>query len=208
MAETIIVAGIGPGDPDYVIPRATAAIRAADVVVGGKRALATFATERQLQIPVTGKLQELAKAMRAVPETSRIVVLVSGDPGYYSLLPWVKRTFPEAEVEVIPGLSSMQVAFARLAEVWQDAALLSFHGRVPEPAELVYAPGRKLGFLTDAEHNPGFICRELMAHGWPAETRVDMLEKISYAEERRRSGTLAECADETGFSHSIVVVRG
>ncbi len=207
MVGKLIVAGIGPGSPDYIIPAVTKAIQAADVLVGGRRALETLAPTHRRKLYITGKLDILAAELAEVEEGAKVVVLVSGDPGYYSLLPWLKKNFPMADIEVIPGLSSVQVAFTRLNEVWQDADLLSFHGRIPTEEDLVYAPGRKISFLTDTEHNPGYICRELLQRGWPKDTKVSMLERISYEDERQRDGTLADCADEKGFTHSVMVVR-
>ena len=61
---------------------------------------------------------------------------VSGDTGYYSLLPYLKEIFTNP-IEVVPGISSMTFAFARLNEVWHDADLMSFHGRQPAPEKLV-----------------------------------------------------------------------
>lgn len=207
MVGKLIVVGIGPGSSDYIIPAATRAIQTADVLVGGRRALESLAPTHPRKIYITGKLDVLETELSGIEETAKVVVLVSGDPGYYSLLPWLKKTFPIAKIEVIPGLSSVQVAFARIGEVWQDANLLSFHGRTPTEADLVYAKGKKLSFLTDMEHNPGYICRELLHRGWPKDTKVSILERISYDDERKREGTLEDCADERGFAHSVMVVR-
>lgn len=208
MVAAITVAGIGPGSPDYMIPAARDAIDAADVVIGGRRALDTLVTGAQRRLVITADLQALETAIREVPSQEKITVLVSGDPGYYSLLQWLRRTFPEEPIRVIPGLSSIQVAFSRIAESWYDATLLSFHGRVPEEAELVYRERRKLAFLTDAQHNPAYIARALMAHGWPPQSRAVAIERISYDDERSMDVTLAECADSEGFFHSVLVVIG
>ncbi len=202
----LTVVGIGPGNPDYLIPLGRRTIENADVLIGGSRALREFAMEGQKTIAITGNLSELESGIRAIPEGSDVVVMVSGDPGYYSLLSWLKKTFPAWEIKVVPGLSSIQVAFSRLAEVWQDAQLLSFHGRIPADIELEYKPGRKLAFLTDAEHNPGYICSLLLEKGWPENTNAYALERISYDDEKKVEGTLRECAELEGFSHSVLVV--
>ena len=68
-----------------------------------------------------------------------VVVMVSGDPGYYSLLDALRRGFPQEAIQVIPGISSFQLAFARLALPWHEAELLSFHGRVPAEGKLTYS---------------------------------------------------------------------
>lgn len=208
MVTKLVVVGIGPGSPEYMIPAAQKEIATADVVVGGRRALDTLASEWQQKIPITGKLGDLQTELERLSEHLRVAVLVSGDPGYYSLLGWLKRTFSNVAIEVIPGLSSVQVAFARLAEPWQDADWLSFHGRTPSDAELAYEPGRKVAFLTDRKQSGAFICRALMAAGWPEAARVAMLERISYADERKQEGTLGEGAEWPDFTEAVVVVQG
>ena len=206
MAHTLYVVGIGPGNPDYVVPRGLKLIREAKVLVGSERALEDFKQPGQRTYAVTGKLKELAAWIEEQLMTDDVVVTVSGDTGYYSLLPYLKRTFPDVPMDVTPGISSVVYAFARIGEVWQDATLLSFHGRKPPEAELRYAPGRKLSFLTDKEYNPAAIAVILQEHGWPSETTAVACERLSYDDERIVRGTLGSMAALEGFAHSVFIV--
>lgn len=207
MALNITVVGIGPGHPDYLIPLGEKAIQRAEILVGSVRALQDFGREGQEQIPITGSLSVLKDDIKALPDGTNIVVLVSGDPGYYSLLTWLKKHFSaDSRIRVIPGLSSMQVAFSRLGETWYDAELLSFHGRRPSDESLQYTDGKKLGFLTDKVQNPAYIAAELIEKGWPKDTFAAALERISYEDEQIVQGTLEEIQKLKGFSHSILVV--
>lgn len=208
MAHTLYVVGIGPGNPDYVVPRGLALIQSAKVLVGSERALLDFAQDDQITYPITGKLAALAEWIDTQLAISDVVVLVSGDTGYYSLLPYLKKKFPKSPIDVVPGISSMTFAFARIGEVWQDADLLSFHGRVPPESALAYEAGRKLGFLTDKEHNPAAIAQILLDHGWPAETTAYACERLSYADERIEQRTLQAMTELAGFYHSVVIVIG
>lgn len=65
---------------------------------------------------MTGKLSLLADWLEEALKKDDVVVMVSGDPGYYSLLPWLKKRFPEHPIEVIPGISSVQACFALVKE--------------------------------------------------------------------------------------------
>ena len=134
--------------------------------------------------------------------------MVSGDTGYYSLLPYLKKKFPTTRIDVVPGISSMTFAFARLNEVWHDADLMSFHGRQPAPERLVYEAGKKMGFLTDPEYNPAHIARILIDAGWPKETRAAALERLSYDDEKIVDSTLEVLTELEGFGHSVMVVLG
>lgn len=208
MANTLIVAGIGPGDKDYIIPKALKAIENARFLVGGRRALEDYASPNQETYPVTGKLSLLAEWLEKSLAMDDVVVMVSGDPGYYSLLPWLKKRFPESKIEVIPGVSSVQSAFAVLAEPWQGALWLSFHGRVPEEAQTVYEEGKKMAFLTDHENNPAFIAKYLIEKGWPESTKAAALEHISYENQNVQIGSLKDLTDLSGFGESVMVVMG
>lgn len=92
MEHRLIVAGIGPGSREYILPKALHAIESAKYLAGGRRALADFASAGQETYPVTGKLSELADWIRSALACSDVTVMVSGDPGFYSLLPWLKSS--------------------------------------------------------------------------------------------------------------------
>ena len=94
MDHTLIVAGIGPGGRDYILPKALEAIEKAHYLVGGRRALHDYAKEGQETYPVTGKLSLLSDWLTEKLALGDVVVMVSGDPGFYSLLPWLKKKFP------------------------------------------------------------------------------------------------------------------
>lgn len=208
MAHTLYIVGIGPGDPDYVVPKGKQLIHEAKVLAGSERSLEDFAEPGQVTFPVTGKLAELVEFVRSQLSEHNVVVMVSGDPGYYSLLPYLKKNFPDTPLEVIPGISSVTFAFARLGEPWQEAELLSFHGRVPSADTLYYEEGRRLAFLTDRQYNAAAIARILIEHGWPDSTKAAACERLSYADERIQRGLLGDIAELTGFAHAVLVVMG
>lgn len=208
MEHRLIVAGIGPGSREYILPKALHAIESAKYLAGGRRALADFASAGQETYPVTGKLSELADWIRSALACSDVTVMVSGDPGFYSLLPWLKKQFAHTEIEVIPGISSVQAAFCCIGEPWQGADWLSFHGRTPEEEKLAYRPGKKLAFLTDHGHDPAYIAGQLMERGWPEETRAAAAEHISYENQNIQTGTLKDMRELTGFGESVLVVMG
>ena len=208
MAHRLIVAGIGPGSREYILPRALSAIENAKFLVGGRRALSDFAKETQEIFPITGKLSDLADWISEKLPGGDVVVMVSGDPGFYSLLPWCKAKFPETKIEVIPGISSVQMLFCEAGESWQGGEWLSFHGREPAAGKLTYEKGKRLAFLTDAEHNPAFIAKLLIGRGWPAKTKAAAGEHLSYENQNMVSGTLADIAGLPGFSESVLAVMG
>jgi cobalt-precorrin-7 (C5)-methyltransferase len=206
MEHKIIVAGIGPGSPSYVLPAAKQAIDGAGIIVGSKRALAAFAPAGAEQRVIDGDIGECLSYIKEKLDQGDIVVMVSGDPGFYSLLAAVRNEFSPERLTVIPGISSVQFAFARLGQVWQDARLVSFHGRTVTDADVAYAPGNKLGILTDSRNNPGKIAGVLLAHGWPKTSTVWLCENLSYDNERIEQTTLGRADSMEGFPHCVMVV--
>ncbi|MBO4853294.1 MAG: precorrin-6y C5,15-methyltransferase (decarboxylating) subunit CbiE [Schwartzia sp.] len=208
MEHRVIVAGIGPGHPDYVLPAALRAIREAKVLVGGSRALSDFAREGQRTMTIRGDIPAVLSFIREALADSDVVVMVSGDPGYFSLLDALRRDFDEKCLTVIPGISSVQFAFARLALPWHDASLLSFHGRRPSDDELAYAPGRVIGMLTDGKNSSRTIPKLLMDMGWPKDAKAAICARLSYEDESIVRTTLAGAAEEKEETHCVLVVMG
>ena len=211
MEHRIIVAGIGPGNPAYMIPEARHAIDQARCLVGGRRALAQYARKdraSQRCCTITRDIEGVLTFIENGLADSDVVVMVSGDPGYYSLLDALRRRFSVSSLQVIPGISSFQLAFARLALPWHGASLLSFHGRVPDDQALTYGKGRLLGLLTDHVHTSQTIAADLLTRGWPPDTFFAICSRLSYDDESVRVLTLQEAATCAPVGSCVIVVRG
>lgn len=203
----IIVAGIGPGNEDYITPAALKRIHSAKFLVGGRRALKEFATDNQITCAITRDLDATIDFIRDKLRLDEVVVMVSGDPGYYSLLDLLRKTFPPELIEVIPSISAMQLAFARLALSWHSATLLSFHGRQPAREALEYSAGKVLGLLTDADFNSATISKLLIDCGWDKSASVTICDRLSYDDEKIFTTTLEDASQAEPVKHCILIVK-
>lgn len=206
MEYYITVAGIGPGSPDYLLPAASKAIANASVLIGSRRALTAFSRKDQKSYVIGSDIEGVLAYIEKTVAAEDVVVMVSGDPGFYSLLAALKDRFGPAKLKVIPGISSVQLAFARIGRFWQDALLLSMHGRRADDGALAFQPGKKLGFLTDGKHNPAFIAELLIKLGWPPATQCWLCENLSYDNENIAALSLEEGSKVSGFHHCVMVV--
>ena len=206
MNHKIIVVGIGPGDPAYLLPKAQKIIENARIIVGGKRALADYSHNGARACAIGADVPAVLAFIKDCLPADDVVVMVSGDPGYYSLLDALRRTFSIERIEVVPGISSFQLAFARLALPWHSARLLSFHGREPQAEELLRAPGVVLGMLTDGRNNSQTIAARLLACGWRDEDAMYVCTRLSYANEHILTTTLGAAKDDKGIGHGVIVV--
>ena len=202
------VVGTGPGSPEYLIPAAVRAVEAAEAVVGPPSALALFRLEGKEVYWLDSDLSSLAEWLRSRLDRA-VAVLVSGDPGFYSLLNWLRREFPHQKLEVVPGISSVQIAFARLASCWHDAVFVSLHGRGWEELEphlplLREPPGRRLVVLTGGRITPAELARYLLDQG--IKGRAWAGADLGRPQERCLEADLEDLAAREDFPAAAVVV--
>ena len=133
--------------------------------------------------------------------------MVSGDPGYFSILDFILKKFDAEIVEVIPAISSLQFAFAKLTLPWHDATLASFHGRRPDNDKLKFEPNKILGLLTDAEYNSVTISKILLNLGWPGNSNLAICSRLSYPDEKISLTTLDAAVNSQPVNHCVLIVR-
>ena len=207
MEPTIAVIGTGPGHRDYITGAALKRLQKAQVVVGGERLLQEFALPHQEQYPITKDLKGVLQFIYEQSTTKSVAVLVSGDTGVYSLASYLTKKMVPERLEFYPGISSLQLMFARLKMSWQDACFLSFHGGPPEGVEKVILSGKTVGLLTDNCYTPQKIAEYLLAREVPQSMRAAIGKNLSYEDEKIFRVTLAELLNyDENFTNSVVVI--
>jgi len=138
--DRLLIVGCGPGAPDCVTPAARAAVEEAGCVIGPRRLLDLFPEARGERVEVSGAVAPALDAAERAEGTAAL--LVTGDPGFHSLARRIVERFGRERCTVVPGVSSVQVAFARLALPWDRARMVSAHAGQPEesPAALSAEP--------------------------------------------------------------------
>ena len=201
----IYVLGVGPGSPEYVVPVIYRKVRECTILFGAERHLKMFASWNKQHIPLDSDLRKTVRLIREMRADKQIGVLVSGDPGLYSFLTTLLDHFDRTDLEVYPGISSLQYLFARGALPWQDARIVSLHGRrIEELAELVITEP-KLAFFVDNKFPAGEIARSLVNSGITGK-RVLVGENLSYQEEKIRDFALEEWVGEKTAGLSVMVI--
>lgn len=205
MDKKIFVAGIGPGDKSYITPAALEKVLSAKILIGGRRALKDFSSPNQEIFPITRDLDAVINFISEKILTDEVVVMVSGDPGYFSILDLLRKNFPPSIIEVIPSISAMQLAFAKLSLSWQSAKLLSFHGRRPPDEDLKFESKKIFGFLTDAEFNSATISKILIELGWEKKSNLAICSRLSYPDEKIILTTLDAAQFSEPIKHCILL---
>jgi precorrin-6Y C5,15-methyltransferase (decarboxylating) len=140
---------------------ATAAslLEGAALVVGGARHLAALGVEPQRTAILKGDLSEAHS--RIEKTEGPVVVLASGDPGFFGIARALGERFGTEDLRIIPAVSSVALAFARAGLSWDDAVTVSAHGRDPRRAVNVCRSRPKVAVLTSPEFGPAELAREL-----------------------------------------------
>lgn len=207
MEAPIYIVGVGPGSPDYLTPAARRVVEGCDLLVGGERALALFSGLQAEKWQVTADLEGLVARLRAERGRRRIAVLVSGDPGLYSLLDFLQSRFDPRELEVIPGISSVQLAFARLGLSWHGARVISLHGREPDELWPAVQEYQRVAVLLDHRFPPPAVARYLAERG-AVGLRLAVCRDLSYPRETIWKGTIEEVASLPGpWENCLVVIE-
>lgn len=149
----IKVIGVGPGHQSLITKEALEAIKGARVVIGGKRHLEMFTLPGQEKYILANNLDEIADIIRSRLEEG-VAVLATGDPGLYGVLSFIKKFWGPGEIEVFPGISSVQLAFARLCLPWHDALILSAHGRPAGGLAELASQSSKTALLAGTDNPP------------------------------------------------------
>ena len=196
----VTVIGIGPGGSSLLTAEAKEALRDCDAVIGAKSVADSLDPDLTLtgQKPVFFEFlpEKIRAALASHPSVRRAAVVMRGDTGFYSgtkkLLDALERD--GFEVTVLPGISSVSLFAARLGVSWDDAALVSLHGRRGNLVGTVDR-NRKVFCLAGGENTPAALCERLSAFGL-GSVRVAVGERLSYPEgqERITRGTAEEIA--------------
>lgn len=128
----ITIVGCGPGGPNYLTDAARQAVAQAGLLIGASRLLELFPDALAERLAVGADIAAVLQTMETRLGQLPMVVLVTGDPGMHSLARPVVRRFGRARCRIVPGISSVQAAFAIAGLDWMDARILSAHGSLPE----------------------------------------------------------------------------
>jgi precorrin-6B C5,15-methyltransferase / cobalt-precorrin-6B C5,C15-methyltransferase len=172
----------------------------ATLVAGGGRHLEMFGFDRDLAVVLEGDLSE---ALARIEGTSGpVVVLASGDPGFFGIVRLLGERFGRENLRVLPGLSSVALAFARAGLSWDDAVTVSAHGRDPRRAVNVCRAHPKVAVLTSPDFGPAELAEALSG----LERRFVVAEKLGEAGERVIHGDASMVAGVDWEDPNMVLV--
>lgn len=203
LKATII--GISGDSLDTLPAQARELIRDAELLFGSSRLLKLFPDVAAEKFAVNNQLSQVVERIRANLNRRRVVVLASGDPGFFGIAAYLNREVGTEHFTLIPAVTSVQLAFARLNLNWDDASLLSVHGRgiadiIPEIAR-----SRKLALLTDNVNTPALIAGVMLAAGLD-EYQAYLCEDLGLPGEKVTGLPLKKLAAQKTFAELNVLL--
>ena len=182
-------------------PKAESALAAATLVVGARRHLAAVPVLTAPSRARTIVLGELAPALDALAaHEGDAVILASGDPCFFGIVRALRER--ALSFKVLPAVCSVALAFARAGLAWDDAVVVSAHGRNPRPAVNVCRAHPKVAVLTGPGCGPAEIAAAL--EGW--DRRLVVAEHLGTEDERITECSPAEAAGRGWADPNVVLV--
>lgn len=193
----VIAAGMGPGSAELMTDEVKRAIAESDIVLTSAERFAA-SVEAAGGKPQVMTVKEIIDflAERSAQDIT-ICVAASGDTGFYSIAAGLERSLhgTEAETVLLCGISSMSYMAARANISYEDAKLVSLHGR--EGSLIPYVSyNEKVFALTGGSCKAHSLIKELCDAGL-SQVRLTVGENLSAESERIMTGTAAELQSET-----------
>ena len=219
----LTVAGIGPGEADYILPAVIKKMKKAHTVIAAKRILPVLKklcqdvnseADSENSKPVflaMGKIKDTLEQIGEILSKGQDVVMaVSGDPLMYSLYRTIcNDPISEGwEVDLIPGVGSLQMLGAAFGETMEEALIISVHGRAKTAGSiaLAVAENPKVFFLCSKEQGPAWLSQIMLDYHMDHVT-VCAGANLSYEDELLESGTPEEMVQKEFPSLCVAMIK-
>jgi precorrin-6Y C5,15-methyltransferase (decarboxylating) len=201
----IAVVGIGADGWNGLGERARAEVRAANVLLGGPRQLDLVPDDVAEKVPWPSPLLPHLDATLATHSGRRICVLASGDPLLSGIGSTLVRRLGAARLRILPGVSSVTLARARLGWAAEDVDVVSVVGRDVHRVLRPLAPGRRLLVLSSGAGTPNEVADLLAERGYGA-SELTVLTELGGAGEHQVSGTARDWPRPPSGALNLVAV--
>ena len=173
------------------------------MLVGAGRLLELFPNHRGEKIIVGSDIEKVLDEIDS-ESGRRIVVLVTGDPGLCSLAAPILKRFGRSRCEIIPGVSSIQTAFAAIGMDWLDARIIDAHGENPRLKPASLTKEGKIAVFAGRKDAIAWVVSLAKAIG--KGRRIYLCENLTLDNERVRQIEPADLEKTEASSRTIVLI--
>jgi len=194
-APWLHIVGIGEDGMDGLAPATRTIVKTADVIIGGERHHRLSINPTADRIAWPSPFDAMIDTLTALKDR-RVVVLVTGDPLWFSVGARIGQSLPADQIVYHPQLSAFQLASARMGWSLADVETLTVHGRPVEQMIGSIQPDQKLIVLTTGAETPAQIAAFLTARGFGG-SKMTVLAAMGGPHEERFEGLA------TDWSHGV-----
>ena len=200
------VIGIGPDGASGLTIRARELLASADVVFGSDPALRLMPELTARLVRIGADLPDTVEKLRAAVGRERVAVVAVGDPLFYGTARYLCEKIGPEFFEVLPHVSSMQLAFARLKESWEEAYLSDLSVRPLDDVLDRIRTAETVGLFTTEAYHPGRVAAELLARGIDYFTAY-VCENLGGKDERITKGALSDIREMPFAPLNILILK-
>jgi precorrin-6Y C5,15-methyltransferase (decarboxylating) len=202
----VYIIGVGSDGLAGLTSRARALLASADLILGSDHALNLMPEVTAKRYPIGPDPQEAVRLLEANLGQQRLVIVASGDPLFYGVARYLCDRLGKDRFEVLPHVSSMQLAFARIKESWEEAYLTNLATHPLESVLDRIRTAETVGLFTSEADSPPRIARTLLARGLDY-FRAYVCENLGAPDERVTQGELAEIADMEFAPLNVLILK-
>jgi precorrin-6Y C5,15-methyltransferase (decarboxylating) len=203
-AGKVHIVGLGDDGVEGMTGQARRLVEEAEILVGPDSCAGLLPTSLRARLQAAGNLEELVERIEAA-KGRRTVVLASGDPLFYGTARYVCTKLGKDRFEVVPHVSSMQLAFARVKESWEEAFLANLAGQSIERVIDRIRTSETAGLFTSDQWPPAAVARALLDHGIDGFLAY-VCENLGSPDERVTQGNLADIAKESFSPLNVMIL--
>ncbi len=204
MTPSISIIGIGDDGLGAVPESIRQRILTAEILVGKQRTLDLVPEAPGKRFVIGGDLDKIVSQINAAGNV-RSAILVTGDPLFYGLARFLCDKLGQDRCEIVPHVSSMQLAFARVKESWDEAYLTNVANHSLDSVVERIRVAEKVGLFTSEQCGPSQVAQTLLDHRLDYFT-IYVCENLGARNERVTRGTVAEIANQDFESLNVMVM--
>jgi precorrin-6B C5,15-methyltransferase / cobalt-precorrin-6B C5,C15-methyltransferase len=189
----LVILGIGDDGLAGLTELARRQVMEADLILAAPSILTLLESVRTRKQALEPDMSLALKQVREALEYANPVLISSGDPLFYGVARYLCDRLGKDVFEVVPHVSSMQLAFARIKESWEDAYLTNLAGRPIEAVIDRIRTAEKIGLFSSEVCPPARLARELLERGIDY-FRAYVCENLGSPDERVTQSELADLA--------------